>query len=112
MIDKKIVTDPGSATVLRRAKDMLGYSIVATDGEVGSVSDLVIDDARCKLRYVVIDTVDGQSGRRVLLAPSWISSVQPEQRTVMVSLDKRRVQGFPPYEPSLSEHERAVGKFF
>jgi hypothetical protein len=112
MIDKKALAAQGQTTMLRRAKDLLGYSIVATDGEAGCVSDLVIDDAHFKLRYVVIDTGTGLSRRRVLLAPSWISDVQPEQKTVTVSVDKRGVEEFPPYEPALSEYERIVGKFF
>jgi hypothetical protein len=112
MIDRKIASDQGAGTMLRRAKDMLGYSIIATDGEVGSISDLVIDDEHFKLRYVVIDTGDGLSRRRVLLAPSSISNVQPERKTVMVSLDRRDVEGSPSYEPEPAECERMVGKFF
>jgi len=42
--------------VLRSIKDMLDYSILATDGEIGHVSDILLGDSDLKVRYLVIDT--------------------------------------------------------
>jgi hypothetical protein len=42
--------------MLRSIKDMLDYSILATDGEIGHVSDILLGDSDLKVRYLVIDT--------------------------------------------------------
>jgi hypothetical protein len=53
--------------MLRSIKDMLDYSILATDGEIGHVSDILLGDSDLKVRYLVIDTGGWLSGRKVLL---------------------------------------------
>ena len=50
--------------MLRPIKNVLNYRILATDGEIGSVSDLIVDDREMKLRYLVIDTEDLRSQKR------------------------------------------------
>jgi hypothetical protein len=42
--------------MLRSVKEMLNYSILAMDGEIGTVSDVLVGDSDLKLRYLVIDT--------------------------------------------------------
>jgi hypothetical protein len=79
------------AHVLRSTKAMLDYSVVATDGAMGLVSDIVVDDLTLELRYVVVDTGTWPSGGRVLLA-NWIDSVQPERKTIVVCIEKKRIQ--------------------
>ena len=41
--------------MLRPVKDVLNYKILATDGEIGSVIDMIVDDRELKLRYLVIE---------------------------------------------------------
>ena len=36
--------------MLRSIKDMLDYSILATDGEIGHVSDILLGDSDLKVR--------------------------------------------------------------
>lgn len=85
--------------MLRSIKDMLSYSILATDGEIGQVSDVLVGDSDFKLRYLVIDTGSWLPGRKVLLSVTWISSVEPGKGTVVVNIEKKRIQESPPYEP-------------
>ena len=68
--------------MLRPIKNVLNYRILATDGEIGSVSDLIVDDQEMKLRYLVIDTGNWLPGKKVVLSTAWISSVAPERETV------------------------------
>jgi hypothetical protein len=49
--------------VLRSTKEMLAYSILTTDGEIGHVADQLIDDESLKLRCLVIDAGGWPSGR-------------------------------------------------
>jgi len=84
--------------MLRSVKDMLNYSILATDGEIGTVSDLLVGDSDLKLRYLVIDTGGWLSGRKVLLSTAWLSSVEPGKESVVVNMEKKRIKESPPYE--------------
>jgi hypothetical protein len=85
--------------MLRSIKEMLSYSILATDGEIGTVSDVLVADADLKLRYLVIDTGTWLPGRKVLLSTAWLSSVEPSRNTVVVNIEKKRIKEAPPYDP-------------
>ena len=54
---------------------MLKYFILATDGEIGQVSELV-GNSDFKLRYLLVDTGNWLPGRKVLLSTAWVSSVE------------------------------------
>ena len=58
--------------MLRPIKNVLNYRILATDGEIGGVSDLIVDDREMKLRYLVIDTGNWLPGKKVVLSTAWI----------------------------------------
>jgi len=85
--------------MLRSIKDMLNYSILATDGEIGQISDVLVGDPDFRFRYLVIDTGTWLPGRKVLLSSAWISSVQPAKETVVVNIEKKRITESPRYEP-------------
>ncbi|HEX6102828.1 MAG TPA: PRC-barrel domain-containing protein, partial [Alphaproteobacteria bacterium] len=42
--------------MLYRVDHLRGYTIRATDGEIGTVDDLLFDDRSWIVRYVVVDT--------------------------------------------------------
>lgn len=86
--------------MLRSIKEMLDYMILATDGEIGHVSDILLADSDLKGRYLVIDTGGWLSGRKVLLSTAWLSSVAPEKRMIVVNIEKKRIQESPLYESS------------
>ena len=55
--------------MLRSLKELQGYTISATDGDIGSVHDFYFDDQHWTVRYLVVDTGGWLSGRRVLVSP-------------------------------------------
>ena len=85
--------------MLRPIKNVLNYRILATDGEIGSVGDLIVDDQEMKLRYLVIDTGNWLPGKKVVLSTAWISRVAPERETVVMNIEKKRIQEAPEYQP-------------
>lgn len=87
--------------MLRSMKDMLDYSILATDGEIGHVSDILLGESDLKVRYLVIDTGGWLPGRKVLLSTAWLSSVAPQKRMMVVNIDKRRIEASPIYDPDV-----------
>jgi len=87
--------------MLKSVKECLDYTLLATDGEIGEVSDFLLDD-ELKLRYLVIDTGRWLPGKTVMLSTAWISSVDPQKQTVVMNIDKKRIEEGPDYS---NEHE-------
>jgi sporulation protein YlmC with PRC-barrel domain len=87
--------------MLRPVKSILNYKILATDGEIGTVSDLIVDDQEMKLRYLVIDTGNWLPGKKVVLSTAWISGVAPQRDTVVMNIEKKRIQEAPEYRPDV-----------
>jgi sporulation protein YlmC with PRC-barrel domain len=60
---------------LQNATAVLGYAIEAEDGEIGHVWDVLVDDKAWAIRYLVVDTQDWWSGKKVLVSPEWLIHV-------------------------------------
>jgi sporulation protein YlmC with PRC-barrel domain len=85
---------------LRSCKAVDGYHIAATDGEIGHVSDFLVDDETWAIRYLVIDTSNWWFGHKVLVAPPWIKGVHWSDKTVSVDLSRASIRNAPVYDPS------------
>jgi hypothetical protein len=84
---------------LRSILEMMDYNIAAEDGEIGHVTDCVIDEKNWTLCYLEIDTGKWLSDRRVLLNPAWIESVDWPMRNVVVNLEREAIHSAPAYDP-------------
>jgi hypothetical protein len=84
---------------LRSVREVSGYAIAAEDGDIGHVDDVVIDDEDWSVRYVVVDTGDWLSGRKVLMAPGWIKEISWDDGSVRVDLAGQRIKDAPEYSP-------------
>jgi uncharacterized protein YrrD len=42
--------------MLRTMKDLQGYAIRATDGDIGYVKDVYFDDQRWVVRYLIVES--------------------------------------------------------
>jgi hypothetical protein len=91
--------EPGDSH-LRSATEVRGYRIAATDGEIGHLDDLILDDLTWWIRYVVVDTRNWLPGRHVLVSPDWFSSISWIERTVGVDLSREKVRHSPEFRPS------------
>jgi sporulation protein YlmC with PRC-barrel domain len=81
--------------MLRRISKLSGYAIEATDGHIGTVSDVLFDDATWKTRWLVVDTGHWLTGRKVLIHLSAIGAVDDERQSVSVKLTKARIKDSP-----------------
>lgn len=84
--------------MLRRVKDLTGYSIEATDDEIGTVQDFYFDDEAWTIRYLVVDTGEWLPGRSVLIAPEALDRPGWDSRRFPVRLTKREVEQSPGVE--------------
>lgn len=90
---------------LRSASEVRGYSVAATDGDVGTVDDFLIDDRLWAIGYLVIDTGKWLSSRPVLIRPDWLRGIDWAGRHVTIDLDRERIRTSPPYDRSRSVDE-------
>lgn len=82
---------------LRSTNGVSGHYIQAEDGEVGHVDDFIIDDETWSIRYLIIDTRNWLSGKKVLLSPQWIERVSWKESTVYVNLTSEAIMQSPEY---------------
>jgi len=83
---------------LRSGLVVIAYHVHASDGEIGHVSDLLVDEATWAIRYLVVDTSNWWFGHKVLIAPPWISGVHWPDQSVSVALTREAVKNAPAYE--------------
>jgi len=105
-----MATETNKAGALRNAKDLLGYAIRATDGNIGTITDLYFDDDRWTVRYVVVDTGGWLTGRHVLISPRAFGVPEWHAKVLPVSLTKAQVQHSPDIDtnkPVSRQHEAA-----
>jgi hypothetical protein len=53
----------------RNVKSLIGFSIGATDGEIGKADDFYFDDERWTVRYLIVKTGGWLFGKKVLISP-------------------------------------------
>jgi hypothetical protein len=85
---------------LRSTREVIGYHIQATDGDIGHVSDFILDDEIWQIRYLVVDTGNWLPGRRVLISPAWIDDVSWREKSVVVNLSQESIKHSPEYNPA------------
>jgi sporulation protein YlmC with PRC-barrel domain len=85
---------------LRSTKEVTGYYIEATDGNIGHVEDFLIDNENWAIRYMVVDTVNWWPGKKVVVAPQWIKDVSWTESRVYVDLSRERIKNAPEYNPA------------
>ncbi|MBD3260161.1 MAG: PRC-barrel domain containing protein, partial [Candidatus Altiarchaeales archaeon] len=85
---------------LRSGHEVKGYKISASDGELGGVNDLIVDDVEWRIRYIVVDTSSWNPlSKKTLVSPGWITSVDEDNKKVLVDLSQEQVKEAPEYNP-------------
>jgi hypothetical protein len=72
-----------------------GYTLEASDGGIGTVSDLLFDDSTWQVRWLVVDTGKWLPGRAVLIHPSAIGEPDHVREKLPVTLTKAQVKDSP-----------------
>jgi hypothetical protein len=92
-----------------------GFTIRATDGEIGTAGVLYFDDETWTVRYLTADTGGWLGGRQVLISPFSIVRVNWRERRVVVSLTREQVEHSPDimtHLPISRQHETAYLGYF
>ena len=98
-IDRQVaLTEEINRSHLRSMKDVTGYSIQATDGEIGHVDDFVVDEDSWTIRYMIANTRNWWPGKKVLISPQWIANVDWKNSNLYVNLSRQAIKSGPEYD--------------
>lgn len=81
--------------MLRSLKELKGYALQASDGEIGQVSDIYFDDEEWTIRYLVADTGTWLPGRQVLINRLVLGQPDWEARAFPVDLTTEQIKNSP-----------------
>lgn len=87
--------------MLHSVNTMQEYTIQVTDGEIGTVDQLLFDDQHWTVRYLVVDTGGWLSGGLVLISPIAIRAVHRNVQTLEVDLTRQQVE----QSPTIDAHQ-------
>lgn len=85
-----------------------GKPVAARDGEAGTVADLLFDDRRFTVRWVVVDTGAWLPGRKVLLPPAAFERPEPPIERLSADVSQADVEAAPGIDvdaPVSRQHE-------
>jgi len=85
---------------LRSCNAVTSYHIHATDGDIGHVRGLLVDEESWAIRYMIVDTSNWWLGHQVLIAPPWIQALSWLDGKLSVNLTRQAVKDAPPYDPA------------
>ncbi|MBI1294553.1 PRC-barrel domain containing protein [bacterium] len=93
---------------LRSMREVHGYTVNATDGDIGKIDDFFFDETEWRIRYLLVDTGPWIFGKEVLISPEWAKNVSWTERDVHVKVTRAQVKESPEYNPQRSmdrDHE-------
>ena len=78
-----------------RAEKLIGMGAIGTDGEIGTVQDLYFDDERWAIRYLIIESGEWLSHRRVLISPLSVLDIGEREKPISVNLNRKIIAASP-----------------
>jgi uncharacterized protein YrrD len=81
--------------MLQSAQQLQGFTLAASDGEIGRVDDVYFDDQHWTLRYLVVKTGGWLSGRKVLISPISLKGLDWPNGRIDVALTRKQVEESP-----------------
>ena len=85
---------------LRSVEAVTGYHIHASDGDIGHIEDFLVEDADWGIHYLVVDTKNWWPGKRVLISPRSVQSIEGNDKSVNINVGRDAVKASPAYDVS------------
>ena len=101
---------------LRSVREVLGYTVAATDGELGLVEDFIADDKTWNIRFLVVAGRHGLPGRRVLIFPDWITGrIRWSEQAIKTFISTETARNAPEFDskvPISREYETKICDYY
>lgn len=101
--------------MLRSLKDIEGYMVSATDGDIGDVYNFLLDDEHWVIRYLVVDTARFFGRHQALVSPIAFRQADGSSRRFHVALTKSKIESSPGIDadkPVSRQHERDYHRYY
>ena len=101
--------------MLRSLQDVFGAAIVATDGELGKISNFLFDDQSWRICYLVVDVGRWLAHREVLISVRAINQPDWGTKTFPAHLTREEVRNSPDVDskkPVSRQQEIAMCEYF
>lgn len=101
--------------MLRSLKDLERYTVSATDGDLGTVVNFLLDDQRWVVRYLIVEAGGLLDGRRVLISPIFFRHADWLTRRFHLALTLDKIKHSPSVnvdKPVARQHERAYYGYY
>jgi hypothetical protein len=82
---------------LRSVEAVTGYHINASDGEIGHVETMLVDDADWSIPYLIVDTKKWWPAKKVLISPASVHDINWSDRLVNLDVDRQKIKSSPEY---------------
>jgi sporulation protein YlmC with PRC-barrel domain len=99
----------------RNVKTLIGYSLKASNGKIGEVEEFYFDDESWKIRYLIVKTGSWLNGRKVLIAPHAIESIDWLNQVFHINLTKKQIISSPNIDtdkPVYRQHEINLHQYY
>jgi hypothetical protein len=93
------VVEPVDNPHLRSFQAIKNYRMRATDGEIGSVEDFLVDRAGWNVRYLIVATGKWLIGKEVLLAPYAVVAIDRLNGEIVLNVTRDQVKNSPEWDP-------------
>ncbi|MBD3402024.1 hypothetical protein GF420_03940 [candidate division GN15 bacterium] len=74
--------------MIRDITSLCGCKIIAKDGLLGKVAELLIDDKHWRVRFIVVEVSHWQPGHRVLLPMTALGDISWDNQVVRVPMTR------------------------
>jgi uncharacterized protein YrrD len=81
--------------MLIKVKTLNDYKLDSLDGEIGKIKEFYFDDKYWTIRYLVAESGDGSSSKRVLISPYALRAVNIEEQKIAIGLTKKQIEDSP-----------------
>ena len=85
---------------LRSTKEVQGYDVRATDGDIGHIEDFVLDDDCSRILFLTMDLDEWIAGKQVLVSPRSVSRIDWATSGVEVEVSRQALKTSQEYKPA------------
>jgi len=85
---------------LRSIERVLGYDVKATDGTIGKIKDFIIDDTNWNIDFIVVETGNLFSEKKVIISPQVVKDIKWDISEVIFNINVAQVKDSPEYNKS------------
>lgn len=115
-VPTKVFDEKNAKHKVRSFEEVKGYHIEATDGKIGHIDDLIVDEMDWQIVYALVDTKNWVPwSKRVLVGTHWMEEVSYVNEEIKINLDKETIKSAPEFdysEPITDKYEKQLFKYY